>query len=463
MIKPRIYFLMEGKKRELDARIYFGLKASLHNFSIVIGAKSKIFDNRNRIQKGIIIFKSLGANNLKQIKEYKRLGFMVGSVDEEGMSFFNDDEYGEKVNTKCFEYVDIFFCWGKNDYQAIIKKFPQQKDKVHIIGNSRVDVLKKPVNKKYFDESEAIKKKYGEFILVNTMFTKANHMQLKKNGMSYIESLINDGYNPNGLRVAFAKPYLKFQEENLKLLKNFISNFSNKYPNKKIIVRPHPGEDFEMWIKFAKKQKNVEVIIDDKSTCSWLIAATKNVSSNCTTVVESYLIGKIISANYKVYGDEKVEYKLPKITGINITKDEELIEFLNDEKEFKLDINLTDSLVKNSIHNIGEDQCSVDNFVKSLNSENFIKEKFLEFNIKDKFSGFMGSLLLNIYYYIRYIYRKLFTKQDKILDAFIKQKFNRLDRPEIKIILEQYRDLLNIKENIKLSQIYPQVFSIEKK
>ena len=70
---------------------------------------------------------------------------------------------------------------------------------------------------------------------------------------------------------------------------------------------------------------------------------------------------------------------------------------------------------------------------------------------------------LNIYYYIRYIYRKLFTKQDKILDAFIKQKFNRLDRPEIKIILEQYRDLLNIKENIKLSQIYPQVFSIEKK
>ena len=112
-IKPRIYLLMENKKRELDSKIYFALKASLSNFSVVIAAKPKMFDNRKRMRKGIIIFKSIGINNLEQIKEYKRLGFIVGSIDEEGMMFFSREEYTERIYPPCIENIDIFFLLGR--------------------------------------------------------------------------------------------------------------------------------------------------------------------------------------------------------------------------------------------------------------------------------------------------------------------------------------------------------------
>jgi surface carbohydrate biosynthesis protein len=459
-MKPRIYLQMEVKKRELDARIYFALKASLQDFSIVIGAKSKLFDNRNRIRKGIVLFKSLGRNNLDYIQKYKKLGFLVGALDEEAMMFFSDGDYIERIHRPCLEAMDIFFCWGENDYKAIIQEFPNLINKIYITGNSRIDVLKKPLNQKYFDRAKKIKEQHGKFILVNTMFSKANNYQLIMSNKNYIEALIEDGYNPEGLKVTYAKKYLKFQQENLKLLKNFLTNFAKKNQNKKIIIRPHPGEYFGMWINFANITKNIEVIIDDESTCSWIIAANKCVSSNCTTSLESYLLNKI-SANYKVYENEDVEFKLPKLTSINIKKDEELTKFLEEDQSHQLDRDFTNNLAKKSIHNFGENECSVENFIKFLNSNNLIKQKLLSFNTKDKFSGFFENMFLNLYFYARFIYRKIFTKQDKILDIFLKKKFARLEKNEIQQTLDQYKNQLKIVNDINLREIYPQVFEIK--
>ena len=58
-VKPRIYFLIETKKREFDSRIYFATKAAASGFSVVIAKKSAIFDRRKDLQRGLIIFKSI--------------------------------------------------------------------------------------------------------------------------------------------------------------------------------------------------------------------------------------------------------------------------------------------------------------------------------------------------------------------------------------------------------------------
>ena len=41
--------------------------------------------------------------------------------------------------------------------------------------------------------------------LVNTMFTKANNMQLIMDKQDYIESLIKNGHKPDSLKVKYAK------------------------------------------------------------------------------------------------------------------------------------------------------------------------------------------------------------------------------------------------------------------
>ena len=53
------------------------------------------------------------------------------------------------------------------------------------------------------------------------MFTKANNMQLTMDKQDYVVSLIKYGYKPDSLKVKYARPYLKFQKENLEHIKNF--------------------------------------------------------------------------------------------------------------------------------------------------------------------------------------------------------------------------------------------------
>ena len=111
-ISPRIYFLIENKKREFDSRMYFATKAASLGFSVVIAKKSAILDNRKYLQRGLVILKSIGPNNIKQINEYRNLGYMIGAIDEEGMSFFNDKHYREARYIHNLELVDIFFAGG---------------------------------------------------------------------------------------------------------------------------------------------------------------------------------------------------------------------------------------------------------------------------------------------------------------------------------------------------------------
>ncbi len=461
-IKPRVYLLIETKKREFDARIYFALKASLKNYSVVFAAKPKIFDNRKRMKKGIIIFKSIGKRNYKYILEYKKLGFIVGSLDEEGMNFFSGEEYLDRIHSPTMELLDIFFCWGKKDYNVIVNKFPEYKDKIFIIGNSRIDILKKPINQIYLKTAEKIKKKYGEFILVNTMFTKANNGLIAMRGSNYINELIKDGLSHESVKVKLAKFYLEFQRKNLESLKNFILNYSNNFPEKKIIIRPHPGEYSKMWFDFTKNLKNVETIIDDDSTNSWIIASNKCITSNCTTSLEGYLLDKI-TANYIVYKDEKVEFSIPKITSKNIRKDSELIDFLDNKVEYNLDKNLINNTIKDSIHNFGNDDCNFENFYECISRNKNITKKLTEFdNSKDKFSGKFYSLFFNLYYYIRFYYRNIFTKQDKMMGVLLKKKFDKIKKGEVENTLNLYKNYLNISEKIKVKEIYPQVYEVTK-
>ena len=162
-VKPRIYFLIETKKREFDSRIYFATKAAASGFSVVIAKKSAIFDRRKDLQRGLIIFKSIGDKNVESLKEYKKLGYMIGAVDEEGMMFFNEKHYCESRYIKNLNLVDVFFCWGKKEYNAIINSYPEFKDKVFITGNQRIDVLKKKINEQYIQRSKVIKKKTRRF------------------------------------------------------------------------------------------------------------------------------------------------------------------------------------------------------------------------------------------------------------------------------------------------------------
>ena len=79
----------------------------------------------------------------------------------------------------------------------------------------------------------------------------------------------------------------------------------------------------------SNKYKNVEAIYDEKSACSWMLASEFTISSNYVTSVEAFILGKP-NYNFKPYTNERVEFKLPKITGINVSSTEEMIKKIED-------------------------------------------------------------------------------------------------------------------------------------
>jgi len=463
-IKPRIYFLIETKKREFDSRIYFATKAAALGFSVVIAKKSAIFDRRMDLQRGLIIFKSIGPNNIKTIQEYKRLGYTIGSIDEEGMMFFSEKHYCESRYIKNLKLVDIFFCWGKKEYNAIINNFPEFQNKVFITGNQRIDVLKNKVNDKYIKRADKIKKEHGDFILFTTMFTMANHKmaQAKDSNLSNIvDGLIKRGWSKDSDYVKIFKDYIEFQKENLKWSIDFIKQFPTNFPNKEMIIRPHPNEKVELWFEIAKNLKNVKVVFDDESTCAWIKASNFVITSNCTTSIESFMLNKK-SINFVSDLFEKCQFLAPKLVSTNISNLKELnntVEKFNPNFESEERKIINNKLIE-IIHNCQDENCSAENMLnilkKKLNNNKNLK--------RDKFDNIFYFYLCQSYYLLRYYYRKLFTKQDKVLIALITQKLKKLYFSEIKETVSEYSYGLKIdKESLKIKEIYPQIFKIEGK
>ena len=107
----------------------------------------------------------------------------------------------------------------------------------------------------------------------------------------------------------------------------FFELFSEKLPNHKLVILPHPGENYEIYREISEKYKNIELSTGEFSTESMLLATKCNISCNCTTSVESYYLGKI-PINFIPFVNENVEYSFPKIVSKNLYDINDLINFL---------------------------------------------------------------------------------------------------------------------------------------
>ena len=115
----RIYLMIEIKKRELESRIYFAMKAAKRGFSTCIGKKNSIYLYRKYMQKGIVFLKSIGPQNTKMIDRMNSAGHVTCAWDEEGMTFFESEYNDRRLHIVNLRKLKIFFTWGDVDTKII--------------------------------------------------------------------------------------------------------------------------------------------------------------------------------------------------------------------------------------------------------------------------------------------------------------------------------------------------------
>jgi surface carbohydrate biosynthesis protein len=311
--KLTIVLPIEVKKRELFSKIFLAYQILKKiNCRIIIGSQRNMFNNILSLKNAIWLDKNTYFKKIIKNKFLKEnIKFLL---DEEGPSFFNGIFYKLRINKNIINFFDEIFVWGKNDYNLFIKK-----RKLHIFGHPKYDILK---NKKFFffkNESNKIKKKYNNFILIVSNFGQDSILDKK------IENRVLE-INASNKKFSIEKQKLEKSEYiNYISQINLTKIIAKELPDVKIIYRPHPYQNIDLVKKrFGKITKNLEINYNGSIT-PWIESSKIYIHSGCSTFFEANLLKKPIIFFYKKKMNNFLTFKN---SGKNFDDEELLIKYL---------------------------------------------------------------------------------------------------------------------------------------
>ena len=346
---------IEIASRELLFKVFLCHCLTLKGFTCYLGKKSFIWHLAREMEGYLYIDKGYHEGHSEKIYKLVRSksGYIV-SLDEEGAVDFSDNKTLLKRYSKSvFQSLDQVFLWGKGQFD-ILKNNIQDTSKVSITGHPRFELLKPKYNFFYEKEVNKIKDKYGDFILINTNMGFGNNIK----GDDFIRDRM-DGYGNwfKDIDRIIEQDKIKM-DEYISLVK-ILSKESDRY----IIFRPHPEENNEKYFKAFSNYPKV-IITNKGSVVPWLMAASIMIHPDCTTSIESLIIGKKSISFIPKSSQDDLVTDLPLKISHRAENIEAIISIINSDNNLIINQN---------------DKSIVDNFFStSLDSSFLIVEKIVE-------------------------------------------------------------------------------------
>jgi surface carbohydrate biosynthesis protein len=277
---------VEEQSREFDAKLLLACVAAEQGRPALVGSRREIHIRAADLTRGIYFAKSFRPASLRMFRILRDLGFDIIACDEEGLLPYPDELYFERrVSHQTLAMISDLFAWGPEN-AALFRRCPGYAGTpVHLTGNPRVDLMREDV-RGYFDpEVERLRGRFGEFILLNTNFGTVNHRVSKLAWMNDTEE--SDGSDLGDFRGALTRHRLALFSH----FKRLVPELSRAFPDRSLVVRPHPVENHAPWLEVAANADNVHVV-HEGSVLPWLMASSVLLQNNCTTAIEAYLLGR---------------------------------------------------------------------------------------------------------------------------------------------------------------------------
>ena len=440
--KKWLYIGIEIKNRGYIAKLFLSILALKKGYNVVLGYRNtRLFTNFSFMPKGIYLDKSIWDIQYNTFKKLKKKGYYICSTDEEGFVYSNPERYLDQVSLNSLKLLNLFFAWGQEQSNILSNKYPQLANKIKIVGNPRIDILKR----KYFDfyekESNYIKKKYGKFILVNSNFNGVATITLSR-AIEELKGLSNN-FDEN-----FWKNSIEFHSKLFKLFVDGIKELA-KSTNLNIIIRPHPAEDPYYWLDEFKDYDNVK-IINKFSVSPWIIESKVVIHNGCTTGIEAFLMKKPVITYSPIHSDQ-YDHKLPNLLSKKISTKVELIKwvkiFLDNKNKFDVIYDEKFKLIKKNISITNE--LSSLKILNHLNSINAISYSFKISSLK--------KCILGIYVSIRKFVLNI-NRSILHFNKIKKQKFPGIDKKEIENDSRKIKEILNFQKDVNILEVFPNQF-----
>lgn len=307
---------IETTARELLPKLYLAARFAEQGFISYLGAKSLV--NEVALRSRSAIFLDKGYHSSVSEPQYAKLrdaGCLVVGLDEEnGVDFKDFHMLNVRMPDQLFAIVDHFFVWGTAQYDHLKANRPSfDAAKVTVTGHPRFDLLKPPFLAMYREKAEALRRRYGPFVLLNTNTKYGNNI----NGRDFI--IENYGSRVKGLmeRLAYDDRRL---ESNIELARRLADETSFN-----VLIRPHPEEDIAVYHRTFAGNDKVTAIFDD-TPIYWLLAADIVIHNHSTTGLEAAMLGKTPIAFSPQDVDPGFVPWLPVACSLQIKSVEEILE-----------------------------------------------------------------------------------------------------------------------------------------
>ena len=336
MNKPVLLIPVENQVRELDAKLLLACIAARHGFSSIIGLHREIDFRIASFPRGIYLCKSMTARNLKMFQIMRNVGHQIVTWDEEALVHLpSETYYSRRLDPVTIRYVSHLFAWGE-DNAELWRRYPFLPDgmPIHVTGNPRSDMLRSELQPFYNDEMGHLQKMHGDFILINTNF---NHVNAFFPAQNLFRPVKKDGVEPKfgkaavGMSREYAIGLRDHKQSLFDAFKDLIPRLNKAFPDHKLVVRPHPTENQDIYRQIAGRCKGV-VVTNEGNVVPWLMATRAVIHNGCTTGIEAFLMG-VPAISYRPHINEIIDngfYRLPHLVSHQCFNFEELRNTLED-------------------------------------------------------------------------------------------------------------------------------------
>jgi surface carbohydrate biosynthesis protein len=295
---------IEVRSRDLYARVYLAQKAVKLGFRVLVGKSRPLHRQLPSFPRGIIFEDEMTYQSRFFFEKASKMGYGVVSIDEEAIAITTKQRYiAQRVYFPNLEHSLLHFTRGQEDFDAIADNIPsnykQHISKLRQAGNPRLDLLREDYFDLYAGQSPH-EWNPDDVILVNSRFSRANPFDMTR---EQVRSVVKRKFKFSPEQY---EDFCRYLDHTDKLFDAFVpiaEELPKRFPDKIIVYRPHPSENFQFWQDIADKHENA-YCIHTGTAVQWAAHSRAMIHSGCTTAIESSLLGLNVIAHCPIPSDE---------------------------------------------------------------------------------------------------------------------------------------------------------------
>jgi surface carbohydrate biosynthesis protein len=314
---------VENQVRELDPKLLLACVAARRGFTSVIGSRREMEMLIDSFPRSIYLSKSMTVRSLLFFWVAAKYGHEIITWDEEALVHLPPETYfSRRLHPAAIRYVSHLFAWGEENAE-LWRQYPElpRGIPIHVTGNPRSDMLRTQMHPYYAADVAAIRREFGNFILVNTNF---NHVNAFGADMNLFKPARRPGERPRfgraarGMSRAYAEGLRDHKQAVMADFERMIPLLEDSFPEVTVVVRPHPTESHDVYRRLAEGCRRVRVT-NQGNVVPWLLSARALIHNGCTTGVEAFELG-VPALSYRATVNDTYDngfYRLPNAVSHN--------------------------------------------------------------------------------------------------------------------------------------------------